>query len=158
MKIFAVLAGALAVTSAMAQTGAPSDVPRDHWAFSAVDNLFREGILKGYPDGSFNGSRPVSRYELASTVNALFQKQMTTLTGLQNRLNGLPSPATNAQAPELRELNQTLAALRIDVEKLQAKRAEMPSLTSEFESLSAQLKSLRQSMDATQQDVGKLKD
>lgn len=158
MKIFAIFAGALIVSSAVAQTGAPSDVPRNHWAFGAVDNLFREGILKGYPDGSFNGSRPVSRYELATSVNALFEKEMATLTGLQNRLNALPAPGATTQAPELRELDATLASLHIDVEKLQAKRAEMPSLTAEFESLTAQLHSLRQSMDAMKQDLGKLKD
>lgn len=28
---------------------APSDVPKEHWAFPAVDVLFREGLLKGYP-------------------------------------------------------------------------------------------------------------
>lgn len=28
---------------------APPDVPKDHWAFPAVDTLFREGLLKGYP-------------------------------------------------------------------------------------------------------------
>lgn len=28
---------------------APADVPRDHWAFPAVDALFKEGLLKGYP-------------------------------------------------------------------------------------------------------------
>ncbi len=30
---------------------APADVPKDHWAFPAVDALFREGLLKGYPSG-----------------------------------------------------------------------------------------------------------
>ncbi|RYG47031.1 hypothetical protein EON79_08505 [bacterium] len=28
---------------------APPDVPRTHWAFKAVDGLFQEGLLKGYP-------------------------------------------------------------------------------------------------------------
>lgn len=28
---------------------APVDVPKEHWAFPAVDALFREGLLKGYP-------------------------------------------------------------------------------------------------------------
>lgn len=30
---------------------APADVPKDHWAFPAVDALFKEGLLKGYPSG-----------------------------------------------------------------------------------------------------------
>lgn len=32
-----------------AQQGAPADVPKTHWAHPAVDSLFNEGLLKGYP-------------------------------------------------------------------------------------------------------------
>lgn len=43
-------AAAAVLASVVAQDrGAPSDVPRDHWAFPAVDRMFREGLLKGYP-------------------------------------------------------------------------------------------------------------
>ncbi|HRF59337.1 MAG TPA: S-layer homology domain-containing protein [Fimbriimonadaceae bacterium] len=31
------------------QPGPFKDVPKDHWAASAVENLRREGILVGYP-------------------------------------------------------------------------------------------------------------
>jgi hypothetical protein len=34
------------------------DVPRGHWAYSDVLNLRREGILHGYPDGTFLGKQP----------------------------------------------------------------------------------------------------
>ena len=33
------------------QKGAPPDVPKNHWAYPAVDRMFQEGLLKGYPDG-----------------------------------------------------------------------------------------------------------
>ena len=42
-----------------------SDVPADHWAADAVRELAGEGILKGYPDGTFKGDQPVTRFELA---------------------------------------------------------------------------------------------
>jgi len=35
------------------------DVPRDHWAFSAVEELREKGILRGYPGGTF--ARPPAR-------------------------------------------------------------------------------------------------
>ncbi|CAN5387889.1 hypothetical protein BH11ARM2_BH11ARM2_31690 [soil metagenome] len=28
---------------------APADVPKNHWAFSAVNEMVEEGLLKGYP-------------------------------------------------------------------------------------------------------------
>lgn len=46
----------------------PSDVPRDHWAYEAVDLLIREGIMKGYPDGTFKGNQNLTRYELAMII------------------------------------------------------------------------------------------
>lgn len=44
------LTAVIILASVVAQDRAtPSDVPRDHWAFPAVDRMFREGLLKGYP-------------------------------------------------------------------------------------------------------------
>ncbi len=45
------------------------DVPRDHWAYEAVEHLRQLGIVNGYPDGSFRGKRTVTRYEAASGLN-----------------------------------------------------------------------------------------
>ena len=39
------------VVSAILFAQAPADVPKDQWAFPAVDALFKEGLLKGYPSG-----------------------------------------------------------------------------------------------------------
>ncbi len=41
----------IAVATILQTQYAPADVPKDHWAFPAVDALFREGLLKGYPAG-----------------------------------------------------------------------------------------------------------
>ncbi len=57
----AVTAGATDV----AQAGPLSDVPRNSWAYDAVDQLAKDGIIKGYPDGTFKGNRPMTRYEAA---------------------------------------------------------------------------------------------
>lgn len=53
------------------QSEAPSDVPRNHWAFGAVDDLFKAGILHGYPDKSMHGDKAVSNYEMAATLKAI---------------------------------------------------------------------------------------
>ncbi len=49
----------------VAQAGPLSDVPRNSWAYDAVDQLAKDGIIKGYPDGTFKGNRPMTRYEAA---------------------------------------------------------------------------------------------
>lgn len=39
----------IAAATILQTQSAPPDVPKDHWVFPAVDALFREGLLKGYP-------------------------------------------------------------------------------------------------------------
>jgi hypothetical protein len=42
------------------------DVPASHWAYDAVAQLAARGVISGYPDGTFKGPQPTTRYELAS--------------------------------------------------------------------------------------------
>ena len=45
-----------------------SDVPRNHWAYTAVEQLAAKGILEGYPNDIFKGNRAMTRYEIAQMV------------------------------------------------------------------------------------------
>jgi hypothetical protein len=54
-----------ATATDVAQAGPLSDVPLNSWAYDAVDQLAKDGIIKGYPDGTFKGNRPMTRYEAA---------------------------------------------------------------------------------------------
>jgi hypothetical protein len=48
-----------------------SDVQPTDWAFQALQSLVeRYGCIAGYPDGTFNGNRAATRYELAAALNA----------------------------------------------------------------------------------------
>ncbi|MCL2684295.1 MAG: S-layer homology domain-containing protein, partial [Synergistaceae bacterium] len=44
------------------------DVPASHWAYDAVAQLASRGIVSGYPDGTFKGPQPATRYEIASVI------------------------------------------------------------------------------------------
>ncbi|MBU1026690.1 MAG: S-layer homology domain-containing protein [Candidatus Margulisbacteria bacterium] len=48
-----------------------NDVPKGHWAYDSVYDLVRMGVTGGYPDGTFQGTREVSRYEIASFLSKL---------------------------------------------------------------------------------------
>jgi hypothetical protein len=54
-----------AAATDVAQAGPLSDVPLNSWAYDAVDQLAKDGIIKGYPDGTYKGNRPMTRYEVA---------------------------------------------------------------------------------------------
>lgn len=53
------------VAPAMANSNPFYDVPKDHWAYDSVSILAEAGLIEGYPDGSFGGSRLFTRYEMA---------------------------------------------------------------------------------------------
>ena len=44
------------------------DVPQNHWAYEYVATLAGNGVLEGYPDGNFDGARPMTRYEFAAML------------------------------------------------------------------------------------------
>ncbi|MDR1730986.1 MAG: S-layer homology domain-containing protein [Synergistaceae bacterium] len=44
------------------------DVPLNHWAYDAIGQLAAKGILSGYPDGTYKGKQPTTRYEMASAL------------------------------------------------------------------------------------------
>lgn len=45
-----------------------SDVPQDHWAYDAVAQLAKDGVIDGYGDGRYQGERNITRYEMAQMV------------------------------------------------------------------------------------------
>lgn len=49
------------------------DVASNHWAYEAVSDLSRRGLVEGYPDGTFDGDRLLTRYEFAEIVYRALQ-------------------------------------------------------------------------------------
>lgn len=71
-------AGALALAAAFVPVAGAQelpfyDLPTDHWAYESVRNLAELGVLEGYPDGRFDGTRAVTRYEVAVVAARLLQ-------------------------------------------------------------------------------------
>lgn len=53
------------------------DVAANHWAYEAVSDLSRRGLVEGYPDGTFGGDRLLTRYEFAQIVYRAIQDGVT---------------------------------------------------------------------------------
>ena len=56
---------ALGVNAGVYAANPFSDVPAGHWAYDAVNKLAAEGVVEGYPDGTYGGDRLMTRYEMA---------------------------------------------------------------------------------------------
>ncbi len=78
--------------SAQTQNQKPAelkDIPAGHWASEAVKVAANCGIVRGFPDGTFRGNEPVSRYQAAAIVARL-------LDAIRNGECGIPKYATQA--------------------------------------------------------------
>ncbi len=75
-KILAMAAVAALAAGASAYAANPfSDVSTSDWAYQAVADLSDQGIVEGYPDGTFGGQKNITRYEMAQIIARLMAKE-----------------------------------------------------------------------------------
>ena len=75
-KILAIAAVAALTAGVSAYAANPfSDVSPDDWAYQAVSDLSDQGVVEGYPDGTFKGERNMTRYELAQVIARLMARE-----------------------------------------------------------------------------------
>lgn len=84
-----------------------TDVSSDDWAYQAVASLSDEGVIDGYPDGTFRGDKHVTRYEIAQIVARLMAKEDTLNASQKETLAKLSSQYAN----ELKDLGVRIAEL-----------------------------------------------
>ncbi len=172
MKTLLVLVALVAVIAVPAIAQGPfTDVPADHWAYDAINQLQSDGVLIGYPDGTFQGKRTLTRYEFAVALARIAE----TLPGgisrqdVQDMLkgyakeghthgatttNGQPIDtskfATKADVDALRKLvdefKDEIAALGVDVDAL---KRDVAALGARVDAIEAELKRVRFTGDAT---------
>ena len=88
-----------------------ADVRPTDWAYQALSDLIeRYGCVAGYPDGTFRGSKPMTRYEAAALLNACLDR-VTEVTDELKRL--------------MKEFEAELAVLRGRVDGLEARIGEI---------------------------------
>ena len=75
-KILAMAAAAALTAGVSAYAANPfSDVSTNDWAYQAVADLSDQGVVIGYPDGTFRGERNITRYELAQIVARMMARE-----------------------------------------------------------------------------------
>lgn len=105
------------------------DVPSGHWAEDAVQKLVDSGLLEGYPDGTYKGDRPLTRYEYAMVVARMMDKMDAELCAKDD-----PDCAGKDYSGDIEELKgiieklaaefeDELAALKVKVDQIETKVA-----------------------------------
>lgn len=75
------------------------DVPNSHWAKDYVYELVNMGVTTGYPDGTFRGSKNISRYEVAVMMSKLANV-------LEGQTGGSPDKIKKIVREEINAANQ----------------------------------------------------
>ena len=141
--VAALLAGSAAMPVFAQGTGGPfADVPVDHWAYKAVDTLQKDGVVIGYPDGTYGGKRAMTRYEFAVAIARLLDK--------------LPKPDMSMYVTH-DELNTALTpyAKLSDLAGL-AKQSDLDALKKLVDEFQTELTTLGVDLDATKRRLDAL--
>ena len=85
-KITAILNAVLGADLPEDQTNMFPDVPANHWAYEAVNDMAKRGLVIGYEDGQFKGDHTMTRYEFAMIVERAIQKAKELNTSIDGRL------------------------------------------------------------------------
>lgn len=136
--------GGGAIVPAFAQDNFP-DVPENHWAFEALDNLKREGIVVGYPDGRYRGTRFMTRYEFAVAINAAYKKLMGMYSGLSARVDELEKRPGSTTVD--------LSDIKADIAKMKGWGDDIASLQKMAGTFEKQLASLGVDVEQLKKDL-----
>ncbi|MDR7567588.1 MAG: S-layer homology domain-containing protein, partial [Armatimonadota bacterium] len=127
-----------------------ADVPTNHWAYDAIAELAAKGLIEGYPDGTFKGNQPLTRYEMAMVVARIIA-----------RIEAIPTPPPpEVRRADLDAVRRDLGAAvgRISVNErniatlqrlVNEFRAELQALGVRVTALEEELQALRARLDNT---------
>lgn len=117
----------LSVSSISSASPLFPDVPSDHWPMDAVARLAAEGLVDGYPDGTFKGDRSLSRWELAVMVARVLKRSDGQYSEFSSRIASAELLAlANA-------LSEELDALGVRVNELDSATLAIGQRVSELE-------------------------
>jgi hypothetical protein len=103
------LAVAVAIAGpTFAAAGSFPDVPPDHWAYDAVNDLQEKGIIHGYPTGYFDGKKTLTRYEFAVAIDRMLPWIMKNIRIDPSTVQDLISKAGLVKQSELQALEKQL--------------------------------------------------
>jgi hypothetical protein len=140
---------AVAAQAKAAPAAAPEwDIPKGHWARSAIEDLAQAGLLR-VPDGRFEGDKMVSRYEMAVLTQRTYAKTRETAEELKTQVRKVSETgdATRQQVGKLASrMNEVETKLGKLAEKAArpAQMAAAPANAKEIQLLTREVSNLRQ--------------
>ncbi|MHB1462200.1 MAG: S-layer homology domain-containing protein [Armatimonadota bacterium] len=160
-RIIVCLCAALLISSA-AFTQTFPDLPTGHWAYDAVQELANDGIINGYPDGTFKGNRNLTRYEFAIALRDALASLKFRMAALEAK-SGVVKPGETITRVETKldpKVAEDLAKLKDDYVKMQKLTTEfqdeLAALGVDVEALKKETSDLQKRVDAIEKEMARI--
>jgi polyhydroxyalkanoate synthesis regulator phasin len=141
--VSAVLFGAAASAQS---TTTFKDVPAGHWAREAVEYITQQGLIQGFPDGTFRGNQNLTRYQAALIFYRLLQ-------GGKLPSTGTVQSGTAEVANQINDLTTRMAALEKTTQDQAARLAQLEADVKRASELSQTSAALETRVAALEQQV-----
>jgi len=181
---FGVAAAQSTGTTTTASAPVLSDVPAGHWAKDAVDRLVEQGIILGFPDGTYRGNENLTRYQAAVIIARLLDQMARgettvseldpeTLESVQNAVQELAADlaalgvrvadleenaATKDDIARIEERLDNLSLSGGDEGAVEELRAQIDDLTARVDELSSNFDAIRADVDDNASSIAALND
>ncbi|GIV12307.1 MAG: hypothetical protein KatS3mg021_0589 [Fimbriimonadales bacterium] len=132
------------------------DVPPGHWAYQAIEQLVRDGIIEGYPDGTFRPNRTMTRAEFAQAIARAYNNINERLQALSRRIDEIANAPRGGgqQAPTADEqARRDIQALRNEINELKKLNDALQTLQRLAQTFQQELANLGVDVDSLKKDV-----
>jgi len=154
LALLATVVAAIAVARPALAQGPFADVPTDHWAYDAVNELAKQGIVNGYPDSTFGGKRALTRYEFAMAIQRMLQEVQRRIDAAKGGTTAAPNLDNYYTKDQIDEKLRNLPT-REEVDRLRSDVDQLRRLATEFQDT---LAALGTDVDQLKRDMAALRD
>lgn len=127
------------------------DVPEGHWAYEAIQKMADRGFIEGYPDGTFQGKKPITRYEMAIIIARLVDSLEAKIGALKSVSAPAKEEGPKVELPTDLVKQKELQDLKNTVQKLAAEFQD------ELQALGVRISNLEERVTALEKKEQKVK-
>ncbi len=142
------------------------DVNENHWAYQALNSMHEKGIIEGFPNHTFQGSKLLSRYQFAEAIYNAWKSINNELKVINIRIKGinevLNSDENNKLFSELKEAISKLAEegknIKTTLEDVENLKKLVDTFKSDLEKLNCDVKQAKETKNGLEFRIGKIED
>lgn len=147
-----------ALANPLIQNKTIHDIPATHWAREAVKLMVNKGFVLGYPDGTFRGTQPISRYEATIILSRMRKDQINMLSSYERRVYQKAMKELNIVQQQIEMLGQAVSQNNETLSKIKHHDTkQINTLIQQVNILEQKIGTLSQSNTLLASEVSKLK-